>query len=215
MCAISETGTEMLGINVAHPLRRKMKTTTITRPMEITMLRWASRTESRMVMVRSFSTVKSTVGGSEALNCGSICLDAFDGVDDVGVRLAADLDQNGRLAVREPHVPHVLDGIDHASQIRQAHRRAVAVDDDEIPVILRLEKLVAHDERRGGLPVVQRAFRFVGIRILEKSSDLIQPHVVPGNRLRIDFNAHGGQGTSAHLHLSDALDLRQFLRKHG
>ena len=37
--AISETGTEMLGMNVAHALRRKTKTTTITSPIEMSMLR--------------------------------------------------------------------------------------------------------------------------------------------------------------------------------
>ena len=130
--AISETGTEMLGMNVAHPLRRKTKTTRITRPMEITMLRWASLTEARMVVVRSFSTLKLTVGGSERLELRQQRFDAVDRVDDVGVRLPADLDQHGRLAVGEPQVAHVFDRIDHAAQIRQAHRRAVAVDHDEI-----------------------------------------------------------------------------------
>ena len=40
--AMSETGTETLGMNVDQPLRRKTNTTKITSPMEMIMLRWAS-----------------------------------------------------------------------------------------------------------------------------------------------------------------------------
>ena len=62
--AMIDTGTEILGINVDQPLRRKMKTTKITSPMERIMLRWASRIESFVLMVRSLEIVKRTVGGS-------------------------------------------------------------------------------------------------------------------------------------------------------
>ena len=37
-----ETGTEMLGMNVDQPLRRKTNTTRITSPIEMIMLRCAS-----------------------------------------------------------------------------------------------------------------------------------------------------------------------------
>src|SRR5579862_3195123 len=68
--ATMETGTETLGMNVDQPLRRKMNTTRMTSPMEMTMLRWASLNESRVVMVRSLAILKRTVGGSWASNCG-------------------------------------------------------------------------------------------------------------------------------------------------
>src|ERR1700721_3599382 len=65
-----ETGTETLGMNVDQPLRRKTNTTRITSPIEMTMLRWASFIESRVVMVRSLAILKRTDGGSWAWNCG-------------------------------------------------------------------------------------------------------------------------------------------------
>ena len=68
--AMMDTGTDMLGMNVDQPLRRKMNTTRITSPMEMIMLRWASWMESRVVMVRSLAILKRTVGGSWASNCG-------------------------------------------------------------------------------------------------------------------------------------------------
>src|SRR5579864_9066170 len=60
--AMMETGTETLGMNVDQPLRRKTNTTRMTSPMEMTMLRWASLNESRVVMVRSLAILKRTVG---------------------------------------------------------------------------------------------------------------------------------------------------------
>src|SRR5215469_10113887 len=68
--AMMEMGTETLGMNVDQTLRRKRKTTKITSAMETMTLRCASCSESRVVMVRSLATLKRTVGGSWALNCG-------------------------------------------------------------------------------------------------------------------------------------------------
>ena len=53
---ISDTGTEILGINVAQPFRRKTKTTRITRLIEMPIAVSASITEARIVLVRSLST---------------------------------------------------------------------------------------------------------------------------------------------------------------
>ncbi len=66
-----ETGTDTPGIKVAHPLRRKNNTTRMTRTIEITMLRWASKTEARIVRVRSLSIFRVTLGGNEARNLGN------------------------------------------------------------------------------------------------------------------------------------------------
>src|ERR1039458_10380547 len=64
--AMMDTGTDMLGINVDQPLRRKMNTTRTTRQMETITLRCASLSDSRVVVVRSLAILKRTVGGSWA-----------------------------------------------------------------------------------------------------------------------------------------------------
>src|SRR5579871_2826853 len=63
---ISETGTAMLGMMVVRGLRRKMKTTIITRAMEMDIVNWMSRTEARMVVVRSRATDNFISGGISA-----------------------------------------------------------------------------------------------------------------------------------------------------
>ena len=54
---INETGTATLGIMVARGLRKKKKTTSTTRPMEMSRVRSTSSTEARMVVVRSRTIV--------------------------------------------------------------------------------------------------------------------------------------------------------------
>jgi len=65
---MSEIGTEMAGMKVARQFRRKTKTTMMTRPMEMIMLRSASATEARIVLVRSLSICNVMVGGRAAWN---------------------------------------------------------------------------------------------------------------------------------------------------
>ena len=69
---ISDTGTATLGMRVACPLRRNRNTTRITNPTEISSVRSTSRTEARMVVVRSSITVKSMPAGMEAFSEGSV-----------------------------------------------------------------------------------------------------------------------------------------------
>src|ERR1700734_2956407 len=67
---INETGTATLGIRVARTLRRKRKTTRITRAMDMASVRSTSLTDARMVVVRSSMMVKSMAAGMEAFKEG-------------------------------------------------------------------------------------------------------------------------------------------------
>src|ERR1700731_4112308 len=68
---ISERGKATLGITVAQTLRRKMKITRITRKTVSSRVNWTSRTDARMVCVRSVRMVTLTDGGIEAVSFGS------------------------------------------------------------------------------------------------------------------------------------------------
>src|SRR5512143_716844 len=65
-----ETGTATLGITVERTLRRKRKTTRITREIEIIRVISTSRTDARIVRVESMTTDSLTEGGIEAWSCG-------------------------------------------------------------------------------------------------------------------------------------------------
>src|ERR1700722_10039959 len=64
--ATSETGTTTAGINVARGLRRRRNTTSITRAMATSMVRSISKTDERIVVVRSSTTVMLMAAGMEA-----------------------------------------------------------------------------------------------------------------------------------------------------
>ena len=71
---MSETGTATLGMMVAGRLRKNRKITSTTSATANSSSICTSRTEARMVMVRSVSMATSTAAGRAARSCGSCCL---------------------------------------------------------------------------------------------------------------------------------------------
>ncbi len=67
---VSETGTATLGMSAARPLRRKRNTTSTTSATENASVRPASRSEARMVVVRSIITRRSIALGIDARSVG-------------------------------------------------------------------------------------------------------------------------------------------------
>ena len=67
----SDTGTEIAGMMVARPLRRKANTTITTSAIEIASARSTSRSDARMVVVRSITTSMSIASGIVARSLGS------------------------------------------------------------------------------------------------------------------------------------------------
>src|SRR3984893_15515078 len=71
---IRESGKATLGISVAQSRRKKMKITSTTKATVKMSVNCTSRTEARIVSVRSVRIETCTVGGIEAVNLGSSLL---------------------------------------------------------------------------------------------------------------------------------------------
>ena len=82
-----QTGMIALGISVARTSRRNRKITITTRTMVISRVISTSRTEARMVWVRSARMLTLIAGGMSASQAGQRLVDAVDGLDDVGAGL--------------------------------------------------------------------------------------------------------------------------------
>ena len=67
---IGAAGTAILGMMVARTVRRKANTTSMTRKTEMSSVISISRTEARMVVVRSITTSRWIAGEIEEANCG-------------------------------------------------------------------------------------------------------------------------------------------------
>ena len=75
--------------------------------------------------------VERDAGGQEGPQGGQLGGHAVHGGDDVGLRLTADDEQDGRLVVEVPGVVAILDAVVDPGDVGEAHGRAVAVRDDE------------------------------------------------------------------------------------
>ena len=105
-------------------------------------------------------------------------------------------------------VPDIFAAIHDAAQVREADRRALPVNHYQIFVVVGRKKLIAGIDWHSNLGVRNFALGLICIGALEERADLIQTHVVFGQRLRIHFDANRRQRASTHINLADALDLR-------
>ena len=97
-----------------------------------------SCSEARIVGVRSRTTARSMAAGSEACELRQQRAHAVDGLDDVGARAAEQRPPARRgLPLASPRGAQVLDRVLDAWRRRRAARRAVAVGDDQRPVLRR------------------------------------------------------------------------------
>src|SRR3990172_1293734 len=180
----SESGTATLGIAVAAALRRNRKITMPTRTTGTTSSIFTSRTEARMVVVRSVRRTRSTEPGSVACSWGSSCF------------------TRSTTSITFPPSRHV----------GQTDRPAVPVRNDEAAVFVgRFELVVGVDRGRAGGPV-ETALGLVYIGIGDCSAQIIEAEVVGRERLRIRLDAHRGPLAAADAHQAHARQLRNFLR---
>ena len=138
----SESGTAMLGMAVAQTLRRKAKTTRMTSRTAMTRVISISRTEARMVVVRSCETLIRIEGGMEACRKGKSASTRSTSGDGVGGRLLIDLNEDRGLAVHRSGIQPVELTIDHLGYIGEAHWGPVVIGNDQRRIFPGDEKLV-------------------------------------------------------------------------
>src|SRR5215470_63035 len=132
----SDSGTEREGISVARPERRNTKITSTTRITASDSSYSTSRTEARMVMVRSVKMLRSIAAGSVACNCGSSALMPST------TEMTLDVEDDGWRLVHPGAELVVLRAVDDVADIGEAHRRAVLVGDDQRAVVAGVADLV-------------------------------------------------------------------------
>ena len=106
--------------------------------MVITSVICTSRTEERIVMVRSLITSRCTLGGSHVRNCGRIALNQVGCANDVRVRLLEHDQQHGALVVEQTGLVAICLRVDRSADIAQRNRRSVVLRDNDGLVLLGL-----------------------------------------------------------------------------
>ena len=95
--------------------------------MAIAIARSTSRSEARIVGVRSLTTSRLMACEIDAVQPRQDLAHALHRLDDVGAGLLLDDEHDRRLAVGHAVVAQILHGIDHLGHVAQPHRGAVAV----------------------------------------------------------------------------------------
>ena len=116
-------------------------------------------------------------------------------------------DQDRRLAVGKAGIAEVLDPVGDFSDIRQVDRRAVAIGNDQGPIIVGLVGLVIGVNLLALVADIDAAFRAVGIGARQRGTNVFQTDPVFVERLRNEVDAHRRQRAAADPDLADAFDL--------
>ena len=157
--AISDSGSATPAMMVARIVRRKMNTTSTTS---------ADREHERELHVadRGADRVGAVVhhgelgaDGQDAAQPRQLVLDVLDRLHHVGAGLAADIDDDGLLAVVPAADLGVLQSVDDLGDVAQHHRLAVAIGDDQRAIGLGGGELVVRRDGVGLERAVERALR--------------------------------------------------------
>src|ERR1700681_959725 len=139
--------------------------------------------------------------------------DLLYGLDDVGAGLALDRQEDRRLLVEPGGNQLVLSRADGLADIAYADRRAIAIGDDQIGVVFRMEQLIVGIERVGLARAVERAFRKVDIGLAEYRAPIPQVDAASRQRLRIDLYADGRLLLTSDADEADSRYLRDLLQQ--
>ena len=140
-------------------------------------------------------------------------IDAVDHLDDVGAGLALHIDDDRRRQVSPGGELGVFRAGDDSGDIRQPHRRAVAIGDDQGAILIGAGDLIIGIDGQRLRRAVEIALGRVDIEIAERGADVIDIEAIGGERLRIDLDAHGRPLPAADADEADARELRDFLRE--
>ncbi len=174
-----------------------------------------------MPVVRSVTTVTLRPAGMLGGQLRQLRLDLVDRGDDVGARLALDvendagLERGGRLFGRADVVvgPElvVLGPRDDGRDVLQPDRVAVLVGDDLVGVVVGVQQLVVAVDGVGSGRPVERALGLVGVGRGDGRAQAFQRHAIGGQRARVDLDPHRRPLAAGDGDQPDAGDLRDLL----
>ncbi len=168
-----------------------------------------------MVSERSYSDVHLHRCRNLRLERGQ---QAFHGVghrDRVGPGLALDAENDRALGsvlgVEPGRGLVVLDAVDHVAKLVQSHRRAIAVRDNQGPVLRRAHQLTGGLQSEGALGSDDAAGRQVDVPARKRGLDFIDTDLPRGKQVRIHLHVNRVLLRAEHLHLGDPADHRNAL----
>src|SRR5262249_47035761 len=138
-------------------------------------------------------------------------LHAVGGLNDVGARLALDVQDDGRRLVNPGGEANVLDVINDIADVAEADGHSVLVCDDEIGVFGRGQKLIVGADGIGEARAVEISFGRIHVIGDETVANVFETDAKGGKSGRVDLNTNGGLLVAFNSDQSNTADFAQFL----
>ena len=209
----SDSGTATAGISVAGTLRRNTKITATTSAIASSSSICASRTEARIVVVRSREHAHVDRAGQRGLQLRQHRLHAVDRLDHVGAGLALHVEDDRGRVVGPRRQTHVLRVVDQRRDVAQPHRVAVLVGEHQVGVLGRALHLVVGVDRRCAQRAVEAALGLAHVGRADGVAQVVERQAERGQRLRVGAHAHRGPLPAGDADQPHARQLRDLLRQ--
>ncbi len=151
--------------------------------------------------------------GQDAAQARQFRLDVLDRLHHVGARLAADIDDDGLLAIVPARDLGVFQPVDDVRDIAQHHGVLVAVGDDQRAISFGCGKLVVRRDRVGLECAVEGALRASHVGVDDRLPDVLQRKAIGGEPRQVGLDAHRRLDAALRRHIADAGNLAQALRQ--
>ena len=189
--------------------------TMTTRKMVSSSVNCTSSTAARMVWVRSLMNSILIAGGIAATSLRQQRFDLVDGLNDVGARLLEHHQEHAALAVGPGCLLGVFRSGDGAADVANPQRPAIAIGDDDVVPVLRIQQLVVGVDGIGPLVAVDIALGAVDGRHRDLAADVFQRQSLGHQLGGIDLDPHRGFLLPADDDLRHAGDLADLLGELG
>ncbi len=118
-------------------------------------------------------------------------LNAIDHADDVRSGLALNIQDDRWPLIRPSCLPHVFSRVPGHCHVRQSHRRAVAIRNDDGIVSRARKKLVIGANRKRLVLSIEGAFGLIDVGVTQRSAQIFQAEPVRSQCRRVGLNANG------------------------
>ena len=211
----SDTGTASAGMMVAETLRRNRKITMMTSAIAI-------RQRFLHVDDRRADGERAVEQGLHLdrrrhlrAHGGQALAHKVDHLHGVGVGLALDRQHDGALVVEPGGDLVVFDAVDHAGDLVELDRRAVAIGHNHVAIVGRMRHRAGGSQRHALLRSGQNADRRARIGLGDDAAHFFERDIARGRLGRIDLDADREFLRAIDKHLRDARQLRDLRRQNG
>ncbi len=143
------------------------------------------------------------------LHRGQCGINSVDRVDNIRARLPEHDQRYRAFAIQISRRTYVLRRVHNIRHIRQMHRCALVVPDNDRLVVHRLRYLIVRQNIRRDISIRDLPFRQIRVLNAQRSLQIRHRQAHARQFGRIHLHPHRRQRAAARIHLPHALDLRQ------